>query len=212
MKDASEDEQVEDFISEVKVGAKPAESKSGVEEKLRKMMDEEGRGVKAKAITWANEVKDEVMNDVIVESGHRSAGSRESAPTDNIEPLQEPPPEPQAVVSRGRRRGRRKIMKKKTLKDDEGYLGSYKIQVDMSRVSSPLIPHSYERRTSMGVVFWRWTSSSKRSSAGVNRTIIRKRPKNWWKARAGKHNVFLWQKVVGTHNLHFMRKAYSVII
>ena len=34
-------------------------------------------------------------------------------------------PEPSVVVSAGRRRGRRKVMKKKTIKDEEGYLGLY---------------------------------------------------------------------------------------
>ncbi|MCJ1265569.1 hypothetical protein MMC22_005449 [Lobaria immixta] len=106
MKDASEDEQMEDLINEVKVGAKPSNSKSEREERLRKMMDDE----------------DEVMEDVIGEPGHLSAGSQQSASIDKNEPFQEPSPEPQVVVSGGRRRGRRKIMKKKTLKDDEGYL------------------------------------------------------------------------------------------
>ena len=32
-------------------------------------------------------------------------------------------PEPSVVVTAGRRRGRRKVMKKKTIKDEEGYLG-----------------------------------------------------------------------------------------
>ena len=32
-------------------------------------------------------------------------------------------PEPPITVLRGRRRGRRKVMKKKTIKDEEGYLG-----------------------------------------------------------------------------------------
>lgn len=49
MKDASEDEQVEDFINEVKVGAKLSNPKSEREERLRKMMDDEGRRVKAEA-------------------------------------------------------------------------------------------------------------------------------------------------------------------
>ena len=49
MKDASEDEQMEDLINEVKVGAKPSNSKSEREERLRKMMDDEGRRVKAEA-------------------------------------------------------------------------------------------------------------------------------------------------------------------
>ena len=75
-------------------------------------------------------MKDEVMKDVAGESGHPSAGSQESAPIDNIAPQQVPSPEPHTMVSGVRRRGRRKIMKKKTLKDDEGYLGSYTLRLD----------------------------------------------------------------------------------
>lgn len=75
-------------------------------------------------------MKDEVMKDLVGESGRPSAGSQESAPIDSIVPQQVPSPEPHAMVSGGRRRGRRKIMKKKTLKDDEGYLGSYTLQLD----------------------------------------------------------------------------------
>lgn len=77
-------------------------------------------------------VKDEVMKDV-GESGPPSAGSPEPAAIDKIESHQELSTEPQVVVSGGRRRGRRKIMKKKTLRDDEGYLGSYTHQVDISQ-------------------------------------------------------------------------------
>lgn len=77
-------------------------------------------------------VKDEVMRDV-GESGSPSAGSSESAPINKIESPQELSTDPQAVVSGSRRRGKRKIMKKKTLRDDEGYLGSYKLQVNIYR-------------------------------------------------------------------------------
>lgn len=35
----------------------------------------------------------------------------------------EPEPEPTSTVSGGRRRGKRRVMKKKTVRDDEGYLG-----------------------------------------------------------------------------------------
>ena len=34
------------------------------------------------------------------------------------------PAETPVIVSRGRRRGKRQVMKKKTLKDEEGYLGT----------------------------------------------------------------------------------------
>lgn len=46
----------------------------------------------------------------------------------NSEPITTPKeasPEPAVTVSGGRRRGRRKVMKKKTIKDEEGYLGLY---------------------------------------------------------------------------------------
>lgn len=37
----------------------------------------------------------------------------------------ETPVQPSLTISEGRRRGRRKVMKKKTLKDEEGYLGMW---------------------------------------------------------------------------------------
>ena len=49
-------------------------------------------------------------------------------PSQNSEPIatpKEPSPEPAVTVSGSRRRGRRKVMKKKTIKDEEGYLGLY---------------------------------------------------------------------------------------
>ena len=50
-----------------------------------------------------------------------------------IEAPEETPPEPEEVaepkeevsVAGGRRRGRRQVMRKKTIKDEEGYLGKY---------------------------------------------------------------------------------------
>ena len=52
------------------------------------------------------------------------SAAEESQQTD---PQQAPEPEPKETVTiqGGRRRGKRKIMKKKTVKDDEGYLGEY---------------------------------------------------------------------------------------
>ena len=53
-------------------------------------------------------------------------GTGEEEPSQTSEPIptpKEPSPEPAVTVTGGRRRGRRKIMKKKTIKDEEGYLG-----------------------------------------------------------------------------------------
>lgn len=53
-------------------------------------------------------------------------GTGEEEPSQTSEPIATPKersPEPAVTVTGGRRRGRRKIMKKKTIKDEEGYLG-----------------------------------------------------------------------------------------
>lgn len=39
--------------------------------------------------------------------------------------VDEPEPEPTVTVENGRRRGKRRVMKKKTVKDEEGYLGKF---------------------------------------------------------------------------------------
>ena len=50
--------------------------------------------------------------------------SQESKGVSHSAPRDEGSAEPSTIVSGGRRRGRRKVIKKKMLKDDEGYLGS----------------------------------------------------------------------------------------
>ena len=49
-------------------------------------------------------------------------------------------PEPSVVVSAGRRRGRRKVMKKKTIKDEEGYLGLHYESLDTNWVLDANMP------------------------------------------------------------------------
>lgn len=67
---------------------------------------------------------DEIMGNAVDEPSLPSTGSQESTSIGKSELQQDLTAEALAIVSRARRRGRRKIMKKKTLKDDEGYLGS----------------------------------------------------------------------------------------
>ena len=52
--------------------------------------------------------------------------SPEAEPSKPEEPSMES--EPTVTVSGGRRRGRRRVMKKKTIKDEEGYLGESSIR------------------------------------------------------------------------------------
>jgi DNA polymerase delta subunit 3 len=63
------------------------------------------------------------------------------------------PPEPKETmeVSNGRRRGRRRVMKKKTVKDNEGYLGKFSIS-PKTRFKL-LTSLSHKRRSSLGIIF-----------------------------------------------------------
>lgn len=55
------------------------------------------------------------------------------------------------TVTNGRRRGRRRVMKKKKVKDEDGYLGE-----EISHVTEhQLTCHSHQRGSCMGVVFRR---------------------------------------------------------
>ncbi|KAK4696138.1 DNA polymerase delta subunit 3, partial [Lecanoromycetidae sp. Uapishka_2] len=104
MKDASGDEQEDDFIQTNTTSSKAAKSQRAErEEKLRKMMEDE----------------DEAMEDSAEEPPEIS---QDSEPIDVPTSQKESSPEPPVAVSGGRRRGRRKVMRKKTMKDDEGYL------------------------------------------------------------------------------------------
>lgn len=65
-------------------------------------------------------VQDEAMQDTAEQHVQPSQGSE---PVDSSMSQPASSPEPSAITTRGRRRGRRKIIKKKTIKDEEGYLG-----------------------------------------------------------------------------------------
>ncbi|MCJ1288385.1 hypothetical protein MMC26_007741 [Xylographa opegraphella] len=106
MVDALEDEQEEDIkdLSESALRDDQFQRNSKLDraEALRKMMDDE----------------DEPMqnaSEASVQVGDHSS------PTDALQ-QPEAVTEPLAIASGGRRRGRRKVMKKKTIKDEEGYL------------------------------------------------------------------------------------------
>ncbi|KAJ5770284.1 uncharacterized protein N7511_002335 [Penicillium nucicola] len=102
--DASEEEPEELFPdSGDKAAAANRESRKEREEKLKKMMDDD-------------EADDEEMPDA------------EEEPSREPTPVEQPPPSKPAelkeevTVQGGRRRGKRQVMKKKTVKDEEGYL------------------------------------------------------------------------------------------
>lgn len=49
----------------------------------------------------------------------------EASQPEKAETPKEEEPEPTVTVQDGRRRGKRRVMKKKTVKDEEGYLGKH---------------------------------------------------------------------------------------
>ncbi|KAJ5952760.1 uncharacterized protein N7479_011173 [Penicillium vulpinum] len=105
--DASEEEAEELFPDSTdKVAAANRESRKAREEKLKKMMDDDDGD---------EEADDEEMPD---------ADEEPREPT----PVEQPPPskpvelKEEVTVQGGRRRGKRQVMKKKTVKDEEGYL------------------------------------------------------------------------------------------
>ncbi|KAI4277199.1 MAG: hypothetical protein L6R38_005481 [Xanthoria sp. 2 TBL-2021] len=113
MDEASDGEQLEDSIISAEKAAKSKRgTRSDREDQLKKLLDDDD---------------DEAIH--TPESGHASQKQElptSEAPkkTDGQEPLTSTPapaPAP-AAASGGRRRGRRKVMKKKTIKDEEGYL------------------------------------------------------------------------------------------
>lgn len=71
---------------------------------------------------------------------------------------QPPPPKPaelkeEVTIQGGRRRGKRQVMKKRTVKDDEGYLGGFSLTHE-GKVDR-LIISSHSRGTNLGIILRR---------------------------------------------------------
>ena len=120
MKDGSEGEQEAEFIEIDNQKAIKGKSQSERTEELRKMMDESGI-----AILDVGYIPRYILT---MNTDEEMQGTGES-PSQHSEPIATPKedasPSPAITTLSGssRRRGRRKIMKKKTIKDEEGYLG-----------------------------------------------------------------------------------------
>ena len=123
MKEASEDEQPEDFAFKANTTRPSSKSRSQREEELRKMMEEDdGESalphVCVPQLTFTDEDEEDDID-------MKDPSDEPPKPEPKAEPPKAASPEPQTkvTVSGGRRRGRRRVMKKKTVKDAEGYLG-----------------------------------------------------------------------------------------
>lgn len=102
------------------------ESRKEREARLKQMMeDDDGRCI-GLYHGYTDPYTDEEMPDA--ESAEEQEAELEPEPEPEPEPEAKPEPEEpkhEVTVSNGRRRGKRKVMKKKTKKDEEGYLGEY---------------------------------------------------------------------------------------
>lgn len=111
-------EQENELIEEARVGNQTTKTERGQEEQLRQMMDEEMDTVLVrKPITDANQKNDEMREST---AGEHNLGSGQVGDTQNQRKIS---PTSQLTSSGGRRRVKRKILKKKMFKDEEGYLG-----------------------------------------------------------------------------------------
>lgn len=123
--------------------------------------------------------------------------SQESELVDGSASQNETSLEPPAVASGGRRRGRRKVMKKKTIKDEEGYLGLYYESVEeIGELMLTCSPSSDKRGASLGVLFRGRIPSSKTEDACIHCNIVNgKGQEVRWKARAGQYHEFLREEI-----------------
>lgn len=115
---ASEDEQENEMVEKARVGINPTQTDHEQEEQLRQMMDEDmGNALQRSLISNANTSKDEVSE---ATGGEHTENSNRVGQAQN---QRKTSPVPPLASSGGRRRGKRKFLKKKTFKDEEGYLG-----------------------------------------------------------------------------------------
>lgn len=92
-------------------------------EKLRQMMEEEGN-IKIRCYNVdAYMMVDEAVDQLVENSSPTFQASSGPGPPLSVEPLDDSPLDSHIPTSSGHRKGRRKVMKKKMLKDEEGYLG-----------------------------------------------------------------------------------------
>lgn len=123
---------------EVEAGAGTGKSKKDRQAELEAMMDAE----------------DEPMEDASEGASDEALDAPQEEKEDAAEAKKEEEPKETMTVENGRRRGRRRVMKKKTVKDEEGYLGESFV-TGTHCLDCQLTYHSYERRSGMGILLRR---------------------------------------------------------
>lgn len=159
------------------------------EDELRRMMEEDEDEEKDEN----SEQSDEEMHDAVEPEPEAVAEPQAEEKSEDKEPAE--------VVSStgdGRRRGKRRIMKKKRILDDQGYMGRYLGSVFVFQTSSLTYHRSDDSRTWLGILFGgRGGSTAGKESYPYTHPVIleSKGEKAYRKKRAGQHHVILLQKV-----------------
>lgn len=150
--DASEEEAEELFPdTSDKSATANRESKREREEKLKKMMEDDD-DVDADGLSISVHVQSRIRSRRIDEEMPDADEEPEREPTPVEQPL---PPKSaelkeEVTVQGGRRRGKRQVMKKRTIKDEEGYLGKHHSAWVNPR--TVLNRGSHSRGTNLGVI------------------------------------------------------------
>lgn len=165
MKGVSDDDDEEETYvppapADMEIVNKSRKERKENEEKLRQMM----------------EMDDEDEEEEIKEIEEPEVVEKEASVEKEVPP----------TVDGGRRRGRRRVMKKKTVKDEEGYLGKYYVLITCVL----LIGCSDEGRTCLGIIFGRRASSNAKAQITCSGSICEGQEGSW-KGRAGQYHVFL---------------------
>jgi DNA polymerase delta subunit 3 len=122
---------------EIEVDAGTGRSKKDREADLKAMMDAD----------------DDEMEDVADGASDNALDAPKDEEKGESQESTKEEPKETLTVENGRRRGRRRIMKKKTVKDDEGYLGELIQRHNYMYSASILTSHSNARRSCLGVLF-----------------------------------------------------------
>jgi DNA polymerase delta subunit 3 len=120
---------------EIEVDAGTGKSKKDREADLKAMMD----------------CDDDPMEDIEEEATQGAIDTPKESEAEDSQATKQEEPQETMTVENGRRRGRRRVMKKKTVKDDEGYLGESCPCCEVI-FRTTLTSHSDKRRSSMGVL------------------------------------------------------------
>jgi hypothetical protein len=122
MKDASENEDAAPSIHQPTAREHDPENDMDRTKKLRQMMEEGDARIRCYN-TDAYMMIDEAVDNLAKNPSSTLHASPGPGPAPSVKSLDESPLDSRLPLSSGHRKGRRKVMKKKMLKDEEGYLG-----------------------------------------------------------------------------------------